>query len=80
MLTRLFVLLILITLFCGGRTAGSTIRFFFGIIVFLWVIRLLFGFGLMLLPVVLVILIFSKVVVPFVVAFLRHFREYERPL
>ena len=80
MLIKLFVLWILMSLFCGSRTAGSTIRFIFGIIVVFWVIRLLFGFGLMLLPVILVVLIFSKVVAPFVVTFLRHFQDYERPL
>ena len=80
MLVKLFVLWILMSLFCGSRTAGSAIRFFFGIIVFFWGLRLLFGFGLMLLPVILVVLIFSKVVAPFVVTFLRHFQECERPL
>ena len=46
MLVKLFVLWILMSLFCGSRTAGSAIRFFFGIIVFFWGLRLLFGFGL----------------------------------
>ena len=35
---------------------------------------ILAGFGLMLLPLIVVIVIFSKVVVPFVVAFLCHFQ------
>ena len=74
MLMKLFVLWILMSLFCGSRAAGSTIRFFLGIIVFFWVVRLLFGVGLMILPMVLVVLIFSKVVAPFVVTFLRHFQ------
>ena len=74
MITKLFVLWILMSLFCGSRAAGNTIRFLFGIIVFFWVVRLLFGFGLMLLPLIVVVLVFSKIVVPFVTTFLRHFQ------
>ena len=74
MLVNLFVLWILISLFFGSKAAGRTIRYLFGIIVFFWVIRILAGFGLMLLPMILVIFVFSKVVVPFVTAFLRHFQ------
>ena len=74
MLMNLFILWILMSLFCGSRTAGSTVRFLFGIIVFFWVIKLLAGFGLMILPVILVILVISKVVLPFVTTFLRHFQ------
>ena len=74
MLMNLFILWILMSLFCGSRTAGSTVRFLFGFIVFFWVIKLLAGFDLMILPVVLVILVISKVVLPFVTTFLRHFQ------
>ena len=74
MLMNLFILWILMSLLCGSRTAGSTVRFLFGIIAFFWVIKLLAGFGLMILPVVLVILVISKVVLPFVTTFLRHFQ------
>ena len=74
MLMNLFILWILMSLFCGSRAAGSTVRFLFGFIVFFWVIKLLAGFGLMILPVVLVILVISKVVLPFVTTFLRHFQ------
>ena len=74
MLVKLFILWILMSLFCGSRTAGKTIQFLFGIIVLFMVIRLLFGFGLMLLPLIALVLIFSKVVAPFVVTFLRHFQ------
>ena len=74
MLVKLFVLWVLMSLFCGSRNAGSAIRFLFGIIVFFWVIRLLFGFGLMLLPLIVVVMVFSKVIAPFVVTFLRHFQ------
>ena len=38
----------------------------------IWVVVILAGFGLM--PLIVVITIFSKVAVPFVVAFLRHFQ------
>ena len=74
MLMKLFALWILMSLFCGSRATGSTIRFILGVIVFFWVVRLLFGFGLVLLPIIVVLLIFSKVVAPFVVTFLRHFQ------
>ena len=74
MLMNLFVLWILMSLFCGSQAAGKTVRFLLGIIVFFWVVRILVCFGLILLPVVLVIFVFSKVVIPFVTTFLRHFQ------
>ena len=74
MLMNLFILWILMSLFCGSRAAGSTVRFLFRIVVFFWVMRIIAGFGLILLPVVLVILVISKVVFPFVTTFLRHFQ------
>ena len=74
MLMNLFVLWIMMSLFCGSQAAGKTVRFLLGIIVFFWVVRILACFGLILLPVVLVIFVFSKVVIPFVTTFLRHFQ------
>ena len=74
MLMNLFILWILMSLFCGSQAAGRTVRFLLGIVVFFWVVRLLAGFGLALLPVILVIFVFGKVVVPFVGTFLRHFQ------
>ena len=74
MLMNLFILWILMSLFCGSRAAGSTVRFLFGIIVFFWVVRIIAGFGLILLPIIVLVLVFSKVVFPFVTTFLRHFQ------
>ena len=74
MLMNLFILWILISLFCGSRAAGSTVRFLFGIVVFFWVVRILASFGLILLPVIMLVLVFSKVVLPFVITFLLHFQ------
>ena len=74
MLMNLFILWILISLFCGSRAAGSTVRFLFGIVVFFWVVRILASFGLILLPIIMLVLVFSKVVLPFVITFLRHFQ------
>lgn len=74
MLMNLFVFWVLASLCFGSRSAGRAVGFVFGIMAFIWVIGLLFKFGLMLLPVILVAAIFSKVVVPFVVTFLRHFQ------
>jgi hypothetical protein len=74
MFMNLFVFWILMSLFFGSRAAGRAFGFLFGIMAFFWVIRLLAGFGLMLLPIILVVVVLSKVVVPFVVTFLRHFQ------
>jgi hypothetical protein len=74
LLMNLFVFWILMSLFFGSRAAGRAFGFLFGIMAFFWVIRLLAGFGLMLLPIILVVVVLSKVVVPFVVTFLRHFQ------
>lgn len=74
MLMNLFVFWILSSLFFGSREAGRAVRYLFGILAFFWVIRLLAGFGLMLLPLVVVVFVFSKVIVPFVGTFLRHFQ------
>ncbi len=74
MLTNLLVFWVLASLFFGSRSAGRAVSVLFGFMVFFWVMRILFKFGLMLLPIILVVLVFSKVVVPFVVTFLRHFQ------
>ena len=74
MLMNLLILWILMSLFCGSRAAGSTVRFLFGIVVFFWVVRILASFGLILLPIIMLVLVFSKVVLPFVITFLRHFQ------
>ena len=74
MIMNLIVFWLLATLFFGSRDAGRATRYLFGILVLFWVVRLLAGFGLALLPVILVIFVFGKVVVPFVGTFLRHFQ------
>jgi hypothetical protein len=74
MIMNLIVFWILVSLFFGSRAAGRAMRYVFGIIAFFWMIRLLAGFGLFLLPAIVVIFVFSKVVVPFVGTFLRHFQ------
>ena len=74
MIINLIVFWILMSLFFGSRAAGRAFGFLFGILAFFWVVRLLAGFGLILLPLIVVIVVFSKVVVPFVGTFLRHFQ------
>ena len=74
MIINLIVFWILMSLFFGSRAAGRAFGFLFGILAFFWVVRLLVGFGLILLPLIVVIVVFSKVVVPFVGTFLRHFQ------
>ena len=80
MIVKLFVFWILMSLFFGSRFAGKTIRVVLGIIAFFWAVRILAGIGIKLLPLILVILVFSKVVVPFVEAFLRHFQDTGKPV
>ena len=72
MIMNLIVFWILMSLFFGSRAAGRAFGFLFGIMALIWVVGILAGFGLM--PLIVVIVIFSKVAVPFVVAFLRHFQ------
>ena len=74
MIMNLIVFWLLASLFFGSKPAGRATRYLFGILVLFWVVRLLAGFGLILLPVIVVIFVFSKVVVPFVGTFLRHFQ------
>ena len=77
MQNNLFILWILMSLFFGSRAAGRAFGSLFGFMALIWVIGILAGFGLMLFPLIVVIVIFSKVAVPFVVAFLRHFQRTE---
>ena len=79
MIVKLFVFWILMSLFFGCRFAGKTVRVVLGVIAFFWAIRILAGVGIKLLPIILVILVFSKVIVPFVEAFLRHFQDTGKP-
>ncbi len=74
MLMNLFVFWVLASLFFGSRSAGRAVEVLFGFMAFFWVMRILIKFGLMLLPVILVVFVISKIVVPFVVTFLRHFQ------
>ena len=74
MIMNLIVFWLLASLFFGSRAAGRATRFLFGILVLFWMLRLLAGFGLALLPVIVAIFVFSKVVVPFAGTFLRHFQ------
>ena len=73
MLMNLFVFWILASIFFGSRAAGRAASRLFGVLAFVWIMKMLFGFGLTLLPAIIVIAVFSKVVVPFVGTFLRHF-------
>ena len=74
MLMNLFIFWILSSMFFGSREAGRAVSSIFGVLAFIWVMRMLFGFGLALLPFILLAFVFSKIVVPFVVTFLRHFQ------
>ena len=74
MFKNLFIVWLLTSIFFGTKSAGKTVSVLFGIMAAMWVIRLIVGFGISLLPLIIVVVIFSKVVVPFVTTFLRHFQ------
>ena len=74
MLMNLFIFWIFASMFFGSREAGRAVSRIFGVLVFFWIVRILLGFGWGLLPYILLILLFSKVIVPFVGTFLRHFQ------
>lgn len=74
MLMNLFIFWILSSVFFGSRQAGRAVSSIFGVLAFIWVMKMLFGFGLALLPFILLAFVFSKVIVPFTVTFLRHFQ------
>lgn len=74
MLMNLFVFWILASMFFGTRQAGRAFSVIFGIFAFIWIAKLLLIFGVSLLPLILLVLVVSKVVVPFVVTFLHHFQ------
>ena len=74
MIVNLIVFWLLMSLFFGSRFAGKATRILIGMLALCWVIRLLAGFGIKLLPILLVIVVISKVVIPFFSTFLRHFQ------
>ncbi len=74
MLMNLFIFWILASMFFGSREAGHAVSVIFGVLAFFWIVKLLLGFGTALLPFILLAFLLSKVVVPFVVTFLRHFQ------
>lgn len=73
MLMNLFIFWILMSVFFGSRAAGRAVSSLFGVFAFFWVLRMVLGFGLGLLPLILLVMLFSKVVIPFAGTFLRHF-------
>ncbi len=74
MFKNLFIIWLLTSIFFGTRSAGKTVSVLFGIMAALWAVRIIIGFGISLLPLIIVVVIFSKVIVPFVTTFLRHFQ------
>lgn len=74
MFKNLFIIWLLTSIFFGTRSAGKTVSVLFGIMAALWAVRIILGFGISLLPLIIVVVIFSKVIVPFVTTFLRHFQ------
>ena len=75
MLMNVILIWVLFSLFFGSREAGKVFRGIIGFFVVMWVIRMVLGFGFTLLPVILVIAVVSKVVVPFMSGFIDSFRN-----
>ena len=65
MLVNLFVFWILVSVFFGGREANRAIGKIFGFLAFFWAMGLILRIGFGLLPVIILVAIFSKVIVPF---------------
>lgn len=73
MFMNLLVVWLLISVFVGSREANRFARTVFGILAVVWIIKVLVGFGLGLLPLILLIAVFSRVVVPFLKGFFSRF-------
>lgn len=74
MLRSMFLLWIFMVLFGYGREANRMLRIVLGIAVFGWAARIILSFGFSMLPIILLVLLLSNVVVPFVRGFVSRFR------
>ena len=77
MLMNIFVIWILISVFSGNREAGRTLRTVFGVIAGLWALRWILCFGIGLLPVILLVLLFTNVAAPFLKGFADSMKRHE---
>ncbi len=75
MLVNLFVIWFLISVFVGSREANQMFRTVIGFFVAVWAVKMIIGFGIGLLPVILLIALFTHVVLPFVKGFMSSFQK-----
>ena len=75
MLGNIILIWILISVFVGKREANRMFRMLLGLFIGIWVFCLAAGFGFALLPLILLIWLFSEVVIPFAQGFLHTRNE-----
>ena len=71
MLGNILLIWILISVFVGKREANHMFRVLLGLFIGIWVFRLAVRFGFALLPLILLLWLFSEVVIPFAKGFLH---------
>ncbi len=75
MLKNIIIVWLLIAIFVGTRQANKFFHVAFGFIALGWVIKMIVGFGIKLLPLIIVIAIVTNVVWPFIKGFLDGFKK-----
>ena len=75
MLMNLIVFWILSSIFFGSRETNYIVSRLFGVLAFFWIFRLIIGFGFGLLPLIFLILLISKVIMPFCSGFASRWNE-----
>ena len=74
MLMNVFVFWILMSVFAGRREADRVFGAIFAMFVCIWAIRMIVGMSIGLLPLIVLAVLFSRVIRPFVKGFLSSFR------
>ena len=75
MLMNLFVVWLLISVFAGSRAAGKFVRGIFGVLAFFWIFKVIFFFGFGMLPFIIIAVLLSNTLIPFVRGFVESFRR-----
>ena len=76
MLMNLFIIWVLISVFVGSKEANEFFRGMIGLLVGLWALRVIVRFGIRCLPMIIVIALFSRIVIPFVKGFLSSWDRH----
>ena len=75
MLMNLIVFWILSSIFFVSCETNYIVSRLFGVLAFFWIFRLIIGFGFGLLPLIFLILLISKVIMPFCSGFASRWNE-----